>query len=305
VLLGAAALAGACSDAADPLPAPARVEVAVDGGDDRLVGTLALRAVLPPGGTLALVNANRGTSATHVFTSAAPGEGPPVFTRAGGGALPNAAVWGACLGGRASAQTRTCPVLPVEGPRDWDGDAYASLGSVLPGEVRELRLSPALQDGRELRLWCSLHPGLSVTLQVGDAPSAPPTPAPADAVLPAAGTGDVLVAPQDGDQELLAYVPATTTVRAGGTVTWRVPGTSPHTVELGAEPELADTTAAEATPDAPDGGWDGRGTARSGFLSADAGAPGGTAFQLRFLRPGRYAYVCRFHPQMRGTVVVT
>jgi plastocyanin len=282
-----------------------RVEVAVDGGDDEVIGTAPVRAVVPPGATVALANANRGTSATHVFTSLPPGKAPAVFTRARGGALPNAAVWGLCLGGRATAASRTCPVPPIEGPSVWDGGDYASLGSVLPAEVRELRLSPALEQGRELRLWCSLHPDLQVTLEVGAQPAPPPAPAPPTTASPTAPAGTVLVAPQSAGAELLAYVPATTTVPVGGTVVWRVPGPAPHTVELLAEPELEDTTPAESVPDAPAGGWDGRSPIRSGFLSTDPGAPGGTTFSVRFLRGGRYAYACRFHPQMRGEVLVT
>lgn len=307
VLLGTAALACACTNPSQPDPAePVRVEVAVDGGDDRLVGTAPVRARVPAGATVAVRNANRGSTATHVFTSTRPPpDGPALFSRTAAGARPNAAVWGACLGGRATAVTSTCPVLPIQGPREWDGTAYASLGSVLPGEARELRLSPALQ-GRQLQLWCSVHPELSVTLDVGGRASAPPAPAPAAAAaLPPARPGEVVVAPQDGRTELLAYAPAVTTVRAGGTVTWRVPGRAPHTVELLAEPELEDTTPAEARPDAPAGGWDGRSPVRSGFLSSDPGAPGGSTFRLQFLVPGRYAYACRFHPQMRGEVVVS
>jgi plastocyanin len=306
VLLGAAALACACTGSSEQGPTqPVRVELAVDGGDDAAIGTAPVRAVVPAGATVALTNANTGASPTHVFTSLPPGQAPALFTRARGGALPNAAVWGLCLGGRATAATRSCPVPPIEGPTAWDGEDYASLGSVLPGEVRELRLSPALDDGRELRLWCSLHPDLQVTLEIGDEPSAAPTPAPVDPVTQTARRGEVLVAPQSEGTELLAYVPAATTVRAGGTVTWRVPGPAPHTVELLAEPELEDTTPAESVPDAPAGGWDGRSPIRSGFLSTDPGAPGGSAFSVRFLRPGRYAYACRFHPQMRGEIVVT
>ena len=290
---------------------PQQVEVAFDGGTGEVIGTAAVTASVRPGAEVLLRNANRdeGTrSATHLLTSDRPGSGPPLFLRG----VPNGAVWGACLGGTASASTVTCPVPPVEGPDTWDGDAYVSLGAMLAGESRTLRLSPSVEPGRTLQLWCSLHPSLEVRLRVGEENAGADAPSvdveAARAAVPRPSRHEVLVAPdsQDPLAELLAFVPAEITIAAGETVTWRVTGPSPHTVELGGgEVELGDTTAVEARPDAPAAGWDGTGAVRSGFLSSDPGAPGGTAFSLRFLRPGRYAVHNRFHPQMTGTVVVT
>lgn len=275
-----------------------------------MVGTAAVTASVRPGVEVLLRNANRdedSRSATHLLTSARPGSGPALFLRG----VPNGAVWGACLGGTASPSTATCPMPPVEGPDSWDGDAYVSLGAMLAGETRPLRLSPSLEPGRTLQLWCSLHPSLEVRLRVGEenaGTEAPP--APADDVrrsVPAPAAHEVLVAP-DADSpsaELLAFVPSEIALVAGESVTWRASGPSPHTVELGSgEVDLGDTTPAEARPDAPVGGWDGTGVVRSGFLSSDPGAPGGTSFTLRFTHPGRYLVRNRFHPQMTGTVVV-
>lgn len=282
-----------------------------DGGTAEVVGAAGVTASVRPGAEVLLRNANRdeGTrSATHLLTSARPGSGPALFLRG----VPNGAVWGACLGGTASAVTVTCPVPPVEGPDSWDGETYLSVGALLAGESRTLRLSPSLEPGRVLQLWCSLHPSLEVRLQVADADAGTDAPSldveAVRASLPEPASHEVLVAPdsQEPHAELLAYVPAEITLAAGETVTWRVTGPSPHTVELGGgEVELGDTTAVEARPDAPAAGWDGAGAVRSGFLSSDPGAPGGTSFSLRFDRPGRYAVHNRFHPQMTGAVVVT
>jgi plastocyanin len=307
--VGAASLVAACS-ASDP-PAAQQVSVRVDGGTAGVIGTAGVTAPVRPGTEVLLVNGNRDAdtrSATHLLTSAPPGQGPPVFLRG----VPNGAVWGACLGGAASASTITCPLPPVEGPDSWDGDAYVSLGALLAGEERTLRLSSALEPGRTLRLWCSLHPDLQVQLRVGEEVQSVEAPAveadQARSALPAPGPNEVLVAPdsQDPQAELLAFVPDEIAIRAGESVTWRLSGPSPHTVELGSGAvELGDTTAREAQPEAPAGGWDGAGAVRSGFLSSDPGAPGGTSFTLRFTEPGRYVVHNRFHPQMTGTVVVT
>lgn len=302
-------LPAACTDA-DP-PAPQAVEVSFDTGTGEVIGTAGVTASVQPGGEVLLRNGNRDEdtrSATHLLTSARPGTGPALFVRG----VPNGAVWGACLGGTASASTVTCPVPPVEGPDSWDGEAYVSLGAMLAGESRTLRLSPSSQAGRTLQLWCSLHPSLQVRLRVGgESAGAAAPPVSVEDVresVPAPAAGEVLVAPDVGSPsaELLAFVPDEIVVAAGGSVTWRAGGPSPHTVELGtSEVDLGDTTAAEARPTAPAAGWDGTGVVRSGFLSSDPGAPGGTTFTLRFTEPGRYVVRNRFHPQMTGTVVVT
>ena len=70
------------------------------------------------------------------------------------------------------------------------------------------------------------------------------------------------------------FEPATLTVAAGTTIRWFNDDALPHTV-----------TAADSS-------WD------SGNL-----APGG-AFERQFDSPGTYAYLCRYHPGMTGTIVV-
>lgn len=72
-----------------------------------------------------------------------------------------------------------------------------------------------------------------------------------------------------------AFDPAVIEIAAGESVTWTNGDLAPHTA-----------TAAE-------GAW-------------DTGALGrGEEATIRFATPGRYAYVCAFHPHMTGQVIVT
>ena len=69
-----------------------------------------------------------------------------------------------------------------------------------------------------------------------------------------------------------AYHPATVTINAGDTVTWRNDDTAPH--------------------DAVGNGWS------TSLLTT------GRSDAVTFRRAGRYRYTCSIHPEMRGTVVV-
>jgi len=72
-----------------------------------------------------------------------------------------------------------------------------------------------------------------------------------------------------------AYEPTAMTVTAGDTVRWTNAGSAPHTV-------TADD-----------------GTFQSETLRT------GASFEQTFATAGTFTYTCQFHPQMRGTVVVT
>ena len=74
------------------------------------------------------------------------------------------------------------------------------------------------------------------------------------------------------------YVPKTVEVRTGGTVTWTNRDSAPHT----------------STSD--DGAMEDFDTRRY---------DGGERARVRFDQPGRFAYYCRFHPFMTGTVEVS
>jgi len=88
---------------------------------------------------------------------------------------------------------------------------------------------------------------------------------------PKLGPDDVLVAD-------FSFTPATLTVKAGTTVTWKFDQPSaPHNVVSLANPPVF-----------------------------NSGTPKGTGtFAFTFSTPGTYQYVCQVHPSMRGTVIVT
>lgn len=315
------------SSGASDGPAAERREVVLDLGTADVVDLRPVTVQAAPGDVVVLRSGNPGRGADdespvhHLFTSAPSEAPPPLFVPAGAGVVPNPGAWGLCRGGSAAAATTNCPVPPAEGPAAFDGQAYFSLGALLPGETRELPLSDDLAEGR-YRFTCAIHPRHVVDVEVVPKPQDAPPSAPldeADVVAraqegqsPSAGSSAagavVRLAPQvDGPAaELLRAVPAEVLVPVGGSVQWRVEGRSPHTVELGVDhpPHLADTTAAETAPVVPaDGRWDGTGEVRSGVLSTDPGVDR-AVFELVFTRPGLYRAYDRFAPTVQTTVRV-
>ena len=71
-----------------------------------------------------------------------------------------------------------------------------------------------------------------------------------------------------------AFKQPTVTIVVGATVVWKNLDDDPHTVT------------------AVDGSFDSKGLAQ------------GDSFAYRFTKPGQYAYYCKVHPMMRGTVIV-
>lgn len=71
-----------------------------------------------------------------------------------------------------------------------------------------------------------------------------------------------------------AFAPATVTVTAGTTVTWKNEDDSPHRI------------------------GDKNGTFKSAALDTDE------TFSHTFAAPGEYAYICTIHPYMRGRIIV-
>lgn len=302
---------------------PQRREVLLDQGTADVVDLRPVTVQARPGDVVVLRSANPGHGADdespvhHLFTSAPPSSPPPLFVRAGHGHVPNPGAWGMCRGGDPADATTGCPIPAIEGPSTYDGRSYFSLGALLPGETRDLPLAPDIPPGT-YRFTCAIHPETYVDVEVlADPARARPLP-PLDAsVVLRELTGDSS-SPEGGvvvelgphpagiPSEILAAAPRSVRIPVGGTVTWRVRGRSPHTVELGMDhpPHLADTTAVETAPSVPRGRrWDGTGVVRSGVLSTDPSVDR-TAFSLIFTRPGSYRAYDRFHTGITTVVHV-
>jgi len=126
---------------------------------------------------------------------------------------------------------------------------------------------------------CLLHPAMQGEVIVtGEAiattpapatsvPEAPPTPTPVVGASPEAGANETVIAIVD-----FGFDPASVTVAPGTTVVWTNLGQTPHTV----------------TGDFGD----------SGALTS------GSTFRQTFAEAGAYDYVCAFHPDMHGEIVV-
>lgn len=99
--------------------------------------------------------------------------------------------------------------------------------------------------------------------------------------------------------QALQFYPATITIDAGDSITWKYPAGEPHTVTfLGTR--AAPPPPTDPSVSAPAGGssYDGSAYTSSGFLL------GGKTYTLTFPKAGTYNYLCLIHGEMVGTVVV-
>jgi plastocyanin len=99
--------------------------------------------------------------------------------------------------------------------------------------------------------------------------------------------------------QALQFYPATITINAGDSITWRFPAGEPHTVTfLG--PKSAPPPPNDPSVPAPAGGstYDGSAYTSSGFLLL------GKSYTLTFPKAGSYTYYCLIHGEMVGKVVV-
>ncbi|HEU0129599.1 MAG TPA: cupredoxin domain-containing protein [Mycobacteriales bacterium] len=137
------------------------------------------------------------------------------------------------------------------------------------------------------RYHCAIHPDMTGTVTVPSANGAVPPPRPAAAPRAATGTtatGNGAAAPpgpgaaRPGSARVtvvdFAFRPGRVAVHVGDTVTWANAGQSPHTV-----------------------------TAGDGSFGTSMLLPGAT-YRTVARKVGSTAYVCQFHPQMTGTLVV-
>lgn len=121
-----------------------------------------------------------------------------------------------------------------------------------------------------------------------------PAAAPPSTWVVQAGASD-----QNEALQTLAFYPATITIDAGDSITWKYPAGEPHTVAfLG--PKAAPPPPDDPSVPAPAGGstYDGTAYTSSGFLL------GGRTYTLTFPKAGTYTYYCLIHGEMVGTVVV-
>jgi plastocyanin len=193
---------------------------------------------------------------------------------------------------------------------------------------------------------CSVHPGMRGVVHVLPRRAAVSNPADVAAIGGAQLRGTIASlralpsgrrAPRTVDvgtairgAELLSMVPRRIVVRAGQTVTFRMPVQHDvHTVTFGPEPLLmaieANFLAPSGSGGAPlfdpmgvypsepprarqpiayDGRNHGNGYLNSGLLYPQGTPARPTTFRVRFTRPGTYAYECVIHPHMGGVVVV-
>lgn len=93
------------------------------------------------------------------------------------------------------------------------------------------------------------------------------------------------------------FLPTSTYVRAGDTVTWSFTWDEPHSVTFG-QPQ-GDPTAPAASNTAE---YDGTGVVNSGLVFPAPGTP--STFSVKFTKEGSFDYYCVIHPLMTGQVVV-
>ncbi len=105
--------------------------------------------------------------------------------------------------------------------------------------------------------------------QSAPAPAPTPTPTPAPALTPSP-TPTITEVEISG----FAFVPATITIPVGTTVTWTNQDPVPHTV-----------------------------SSREGVFES-GNLPGGATFSYTFDQIGSFEYYCKFHPYMKGEVIV-
>ncbi|HWL36250.1 MAG TPA: cupredoxin domain-containing protein [Frankiaceae bacterium] len=146
------------------------------------------------------------------------------------------------------------------------------------------RYTRTFRTAGTFRYFCAIHTDMTGTVTVPSASGAVPPPAPAAPRPPAAAPAPppappVRVAGKPAAVRVnvidFGYTPARATARVGDTVSWVNVGAAPHTVT-------------------PSGG------APFGTSMLAAGA----TYRWSPTKTGTWSYVCAFHPQMTGTLVV-
>ena len=123
----------------------------------------------------------------------------------------------------------------------------------------------------------------------GSGPSTSPT-APASGATPSGAGGAAAQSVTVNMTDDYQFVPATTTIRAGGTVTWMNTGQQPHTTTD--DPTKAINAADSVLPSGAQQ-WD------SGLLNA------GQSYSHTFTTPGQYTYFCTPHESLGMVARIT
>jgi plastocyanin len=210
-------------------------------------------------------------------------------------------------------------------PPAYAGKGYWNSGivskAVPNSESITLKLADTLAPG-DYRYLCMLHPFMAGVLKVAatDEERQSPTAVRAEADTganaaiartntlkpPAATAGTVTAGWGDNIIAVQGFDPATITVKAGETVTWKDANPyEPHTVTFNSTFKSPSDPGATAPAGVKSGGtFTGTGLTSSGLFGP---APffGGPTFSLKFSKAGTYNYVCAIHPGMKGTVTVT
>jgi plastocyanin len=148
------------------------------------------------------------------------------------------------------------------------------------------RWSRRFPSAGTFRYFCAIHPDMTGTVVVPTSSGTAPPPAPSKPQPPAGNPGPPPAPPANAPAPPgqpasvrinvadFSYAPGRATARVGDTVTWTNVGQAPHTVT-------------------PSGGPFG-----TSMLAA------GAAYRWTPSKTGTWSYVCAFHPQMTGTLVV-
>ncbi|HVT76238.1 MAG TPA: plastocyanin/azurin family copper-binding protein [Acidimicrobiales bacterium] len=111
--------------------------------------------------------------------------------------------------------------------------------------------------------------------------------------------------PKDRNIAVLAFLPASVTIKAGSSVEWKVPGPEPHTITFlptgQTPPPPSDPANAALRAKSTTGAYDGSQTFSSELIPQ---GPNAATYSVSFPKEGSFTYQCLIHPGMTGTVKV-
>jgi plastocyanin len=278
-----------------------------------------------PGDTI--VFTNKSKAHPHTVTlgiKADQSNRPPIITPQG---VENPAAFGPCFTDTEPSTTFTaCPTPPnPAAPPAFAGKGYwnsgilsTAAGPTVPGSTT-VKLADSIAPG-DYTFLCMLHPFMVGSLKVaakdtdrlapatvkanGERDAAAAVTATAS-LTPPAPSGNVSAGWGDRITAVMAYDPATISVKAGDTVTWKTASPyEPHTITFQSPFKTPSDKGATSPAGVKSGGTYTSGFTSSGLIGPAPFFPGNT-FSLKFAKAGTYNYVCAIHPGMAGVVTVT